>query len=502
MLARRDRSFSVLNAKISASPLPTQTLGGILTSQQQPSPSRDTILISHANPEDNEFTLWLALRLASEGYRVWCDLTKLLGGEVFWDDIEAVIRERAAKVLFVLSRSSNNKDGVLREIHLAQGIARKQKIKDFVIPLHIDDLPHGEVTIEVTRVNSIPFEHSWAVGLDLLLRKLSEDGVAKEPQFNATAVNEWWRSKFSAEDGLRREPEEHLSNWFPVTALPERVYFHWLARHGIGKIEASLEALPFPAFQEGTSLITFANAQDFDGKLGTNHYIAQTICERLEDVLAKDSHFYKSLHRILRLAWEQMLKERALPTYSMANGAKTFYFAKNQVPKDKVTFQGVDGAKTWRAMIGHSTRRNPKTGEVKTRIWHFGMEARPLLRPLTAFVLKPHVLFSDDGLKIWDKPKPMAAARRKQCASWWNDEWRDRTLAAMTFLADADGVVRIRLGSDQSLCVDSSPVRFISPVAYTDPQVLKEQVELADDYGRDRDEDEDEREFSEVLSEE
>ena len=80
---------------------------------------RDTILLSHANPEDNEFTLWLALQLANEGYKVWCDLTKLLGGEVFWDDIEAVLRQSAVKVLYVLSRSSNAKDGPLRELHLA-----------------------------------------------------------------------------------------------------------------------------------------------------------------------------------------------------------------------------------------------------------------------------------------------------------------------------------------------------------------------------------------------
>ena len=30
-------------------------------------PARDTLLLSHANPEDNEFTLWLALQLANEG---------------------------------------------------------------------------------------------------------------------------------------------------------------------------------------------------------------------------------------------------------------------------------------------------------------------------------------------------------------------------------------------------------------------------------------------------
>ena len=142
---------------------------------------RDTLLLSHANPEDNEFTRWLALQLANEGYRVWCDLTKLLGGEVFWDDIEGVIRERAAKVVYVLSRTSNSKDGPLRELHLAQSLAKREKLADFVIPVHIDDLPYSEVTIEMTRVNAIPFEKSWARGLGVLLQKLEEDQVPKAP---------------------------------------------------------------------------------------------------------------------------------------------------------------------------------------------------------------------------------------------------------------------------------------------------------------------------------
>jgi hypothetical protein len=185
---------------------------------------RDVLLLSHANPDDNEFTLWLALQLAKEGYRVWCDLTKLLGGEVFWDDIEDVIRQSAAKVLFVLSRTSNARDGALRELHLAQGLAKREKLKDFVIPLHIDDLPHNEVTIELTRINTIPFEKSWAAGFATLLKKLEEDGIPKNGHFNPTAVNQWWRTKFSAEVGVRRETEEYLSNWFHVS-LPESVYF-------------------------------------------------------------------------------------------------------------------------------------------------------------------------------------------------------------------------------------------------------------------------------------
>ena len=85
---------------------------------------RDMLFVSHANPEDNEFARWLALQLAKEGYPVWCDLTKLLGGETLWDDAEEAIRTRTVKFLYVLSEASNEKGGPLRELQVAQGLAR------------------------------------------------------------------------------------------------------------------------------------------------------------------------------------------------------------------------------------------------------------------------------------------------------------------------------------------------------------------------------------------
>ena len=36
--------------------------------------TRDAIFISHANPEDNEFTVWLGARLTAAGYEVWADV--------------------------------------------------------------------------------------------------------------------------------------------------------------------------------------------------------------------------------------------------------------------------------------------------------------------------------------------------------------------------------------------------------------------------------------------
>jgi TIR domain-containing protein len=186
-----------------------------MTERAQAAQQRNSLLLSHANPEDNEVTLWLALQLANEGYRVWCDLTKLLGGEVFWDNIEEVIKTRAVKVLYVLSRTSNAKDGPLKELHFAQGVAKREKLKDFVIPLQIDDLPHGDVTIEITRINTVQFERSWGAGLAKLLEKLEEDAVPKDPKFNRTAVNDWWRTQFSAQQGCGRSPKSTCRTGFP-----------------------------------------------------------------------------------------------------------------------------------------------------------------------------------------------------------------------------------------------------------------------------------------------
>ena len=216
----------------------------------------------------------------------------------------------------------------------------------------------------------MPFAQSWGAGLAKLLEKLEEDRVPKDLKFNRTAVNEWWRTQFSAEQGLRQEPEEYLSNWFPIT-VPTHIYFHSLSRRSIGKLEVP-PTLPFPAVEDGMFLITFAETSDFDGKLGPEMYIAKA-GEPLEvaGLLAEPkSTFGKHLFQLLRLAWEQMLDERKLPVYELANKAKCFYFPKDRVPNDKVFFTGVDGERTYRAMVGYQRGAEGHSCPHQTQLQH------------------------------------------------------------------------------------------------------------------------------------
>jgi TIR domain len=454
---------------------------------------RDTLLLSHANPEDNEFTLWLALQLASEGYRVWCDLTKLLGGEVFWDDIEGVIRDRAAKVIYVLSRTSNAKDGPLRELHLAQSLARREKLHDFVIPAHIDDLPYSEVTIELTRVNSISFEKSWAEGLATLLKKLETEGVPKAPGFNRAAVNDWWRSQFDAVHGVINEPEEVVSNWFKVENLPEILYEHRIMREKPGLLDFQMADLPHPGvWLNDLSLLTFAQADDFKTYLAPHFYVERSREIRVEDFVAgKDAlrDGPKYLAQLLRLAWDRALG-KSLPAYEVANGRFCYYFKKDAVPDDTIFFIGADGQKGHRGVVGYKTLPG-----ARLRYWHYALSGKPVIRPESLFMVKGHALFSDDGINLWSNRDQMAKARRNQCKNWWNDEWRDRMYAVISHLAGDREAVAFPLGATASFSLSKTPIPFESPVSYREPGGVLKDEDLGDyDF-----EDDDQEDFEQMA---
>ena len=83
---------------------------------------------------------------------------------------------------------------------------------------------------------------------------------------------------------------------------------------------------------------------------------------------------------------------------------------------------------------------------------------------------------------LYDRiPGHPSHARRNQCKTWWNDEWRDRILAVMAHLADENGHIQIPIASNRSLRVSSWPETFESAVTYADPEDFVKEEEM-DDY--------------------
>jgi hypothetical protein len=458
--------------------------------------NREKVFISHANPEDNELALWLALQLGNEGYPVWCDLTKLLGGEDFWKDAEVAIREQTIKFLYVLSKTSNTKRGPRQELQIAHNVLRDHpELGDFIIPLLIDDLPPREINIQLAPLTAISFYPRWRPGLGKLLTKLHEGRVQRKDNYSYSSVASWWRGSFDASEGISCDEEEYLSNWFQINMMPETIYFHHLNRDGVGSLDVPSE-LPYPAFQYNQYLVAFTKATDFNDALTDSVFISESHEFETEDFLkGKAANKFIALkqrrdfiYRLLRIAWEKMVREHNLPMYELANGRRCFFFTRGMVKDDEIHFVADDGKEHYRDIVGFRNAYDENDKIIATRYWHFGIQALPLVYPTYAFILKPHVLFSDDGITIWESKDKLHRARRSQCRNWWNPEWRDRMLATMNWIAGDTGRVRLKLGSEMNVDVSSRPLVMTNPVRAAEPE--RPYQVLADGYDEEQIEDE------------
>ncbi len=417
-------------------------------------PVRDTIFLGHANPEDNDFTTWLGLQLASHGYKVWSDVLKLTGGEDFWKNIETVLRTIAAKHLYILTRTSNTKQGCLDELAVSRSVRAKEQLGDFIIPLHLDSIPYNEMNIELARLNAIDFSKSWAAGLARLLKKLNEDGVAHNTNTPAV-VNAYWREHHSSTTGLRDEPEPYLTNFFPSTT-PESVHVHTLRKGAT----ISVDALSYPAIKHERSLVSFATADDLGADtVSTRTFtFADYAAGRTGDFAIHRAQAPRHVTDLLRRTWERHVASKGLRTHKLANDTLAAYHEADRGGGKTIPYRGTSGKQTHRAIVGYKTMQNEQR-----RYYHVAISAHAKLDPV-GFRILTHVLFSDDGKTIWTNDKAMHRARRSQCWDWWNDDWRDKLLASVQHLGDT-----IAFNSTETLTFSTAPTIMESPVAYSDP---------------------------------
>jgi hypothetical protein len=435
--------------------------------------ARDVVFVSHANPEDNRFAVWLALQLVREGYKVWCDETKLLCGDDMWSEIETIIRHEAAKFIFVGSRSSNRKPGVLKELHLATVVERAEKLDDFILPVICDDLPFSDLNIEVTRLLAASFRDGWAKGLSQILARLEKDGVPRSGP-GAAGISGWWRRRHDAFVSVKPVPEVCPTNWYPIRNLPERIVIAYPAtKSGYFGGEC-----PFPVVRFGEGIASLSpRLQPPLADYGT-----VTTLGRDDENGVPRAQIVRTVTELLRTAWERLCRDCGLQEQSLSQRRRCFLFTSGHVPGDQVTFADPAGKSRRRSVVGYKT-----VGE-KKRWWHLAVEARPILRPAPALALRLHILFSDDGNTIWSSEKRLHAARRSQGRSWWNDDWRDRGRGVMAWLAGGQPVLTLPIGANQILEIDAVPVNVVSPVSFTlssgedlDRQAETEEPEATDD---------------------
>jgi hypothetical protein len=427
--------------------------------------NKKLIFLSHANPEDNEFVLWLASRLTAMGYLVWSDVTQLFGAEKFWRDIEDAIRNRSAKVIVVLSRVSQTKDGVLNEIHTALAVEKKTGSDGFVIPIRIDNLPSTDITSVLIQKGYIDFYRNWADGIGKLLALLDKGNVPRGQSQNAREYSQWIDRLLAGPERVAREPQTIISNWFTFHSLPENLNFYRVPVPE-DQIRSRFESFIYPVYPYRDMIATFASLEDVNSFLPSWQVPARAYEIPLKAILNSEPHKLKALQwpessrmlfYMIRVAWGNAMREKGQRPYMMANGRQAWYPIDGYSADGWARFADMDGVSRRRRLVGKSGKRNV--------YWHFAMEPLPSIGRESHLVLKPHVVFTEDGKDPLASNKRMHSLRRSFCRNWWNARWRDLMLAYTSTITEEMQFIEIHGGTDQMIMVSPRPMVCDSPVS-------------------------------------
>jgi hypothetical protein len=415
------------------------------------SSQKDMIFISHAS-EDNEFTRWLALQLAKEGYGVWCDLTKLLGGEDWPNEINDALQARTQKFLFVLSKSSNQKHDPQGELTAAFNIIKRDKNPNFIVPLKIDDLDIANTDFRLQNVQAIFFNSSWAAGLSQLLDLLERDKITKNASFTPSSVNSWWRGFKAVDNAIRNTPEDLFSSRFRISSYPKSVFFHQVAKFPDVR-HSSIPIIPFKQY-----LLSFAEQDELHAKFNPVEIITSEAVDISSLVdgtsnLVEDSG--QGRHLVTRLFNKVLsigFRSKGLLYFGLAGKKDCFYFSKGILPNGTIIHTGEKKLspliKLWGKTLGER--------------WHWALRGWFESAPLWHFNLQYHILVSDASGEL--RPAPKRVFNR-----WNNSTWRDRLRAATLHLAAGQEEINISLGGTQHLCLDSTSLMFTSPITFIEP---------------------------------
>lgn len=447
---------------------------------------RNLLFIGHANPEDNDFTLWLYKKLLNEGYEVECDLSFLIGGEEdYWKSLQELLENRTLKYLLVLSKDTFKKQGVIDEWEQVKGIAKRYGLKDFIYVLKIDEVPF-DIRIGLTVKNHFRFDKSWMSGLKNVFKKLDSDNVPKKTMTGLT-LESWSKNRFSTFSGITDESELYFSNWLEIPNLPATLYFY--RYHNAQQAEAvQLEIKNYPVIRHDNYLITFSETlpiqfDKYDFEIPYKERIDVLTGNAYQRYESETFPIYEDLKRflvrILKESWNQYLQSLGLKMYELSQKTKCFYYVKDQLPKDKVFFE-YGGKTTYKQLLG----------DFFDTTWHYGISASILLNPVLCISLKAHLLFSDDGLSVWTNKTRMQRSRRAKGKSFFNKEWRGLMLGFIASLSEDKKSINIPITETRALELPITTIKFYSTIGYEEPKTSGRLIPV--DYDETQEDDNDE----------
>lgn len=434
------------------------------------STQRDHLFIHSAGEDDGGLAGWLTRKLTAEGYLVWCERVKLLGGETYPDDVDIAIRDRTFRFLGLYSRSSLRDPDVMRQRSLALSIASERQ-QDFLIPLDLDGVNLNQLDRVTSALNFISFKDNWAAGLKQLLEKLeSIDCPRLLPTGKRVAAE-----TFLDRDVLSAQKETVFSNCFRVLQIPSVIH-RFKALKAIPK--ERLEALKFDWSYRKVNSITFLSFHKPPASIAKEYDISERGGGLWAEVEKIDGIWSLNLaSELIRKALVVKCHQKGL---KYCPEAKLLYFPPGLVKNNRLNFtRPNDGSNTHVNTCG---RRTYRSGQSR---WEYRYSLAPtftvrqdLLDDFTV-LLRIRVRLSDTKGKAFTDKRTIVSRRKHLCKNWWNNHWLSRVFAVSQFLAD-DGKITISELHDAPIIIDAIPLHLNAPVGINEDALGAPSLERSD----------------------
>ena len=424
--------------------------------------TREHLFISYAW-EDGALAEWLTLKLTAEGYRVWCDRFKLLGGERWPEDVDNAIKTQTFRMIHLLSKYSLHKANPSKERQLALTISKKRS-KEFLIPLNLDDTRSIDLPWQLSDITYIPL-HNWGEGLGQLLKKLESCNAPRPLLGEGRRIA---AETFIPTDAVLKKGEILQSNCLPFERIPAIVKRFQLSR-SLSRIEEQelgdrwayykVDELRLLAFEQppirlpdkfiathagGTS---WGDVDKIDGIRSTN----------IVSSLLKKSVIKKCIEKGLKLQRE----------------SGVLYFPAGLLKKDRIKYVGYRRRKTWLSVV---TERQFPTGKI---FYHLAFVFWVRQDVLDGFVVQIKIrlhLIDWAGKEI---DAHVALRRRKKITkNWWNPHWLSRQIALRSFLSDGGDSIVIGDVPEEQVVLSVVPVQGEVPIAINEEFLKPLRLEL------------------------
>ena len=414
------------------------------------STNQDYLFISTVD-EDGVFADWLVRKLTAEGYLVWSERFKLLGGETYPDDVENAIRNRTFRFLGLYSRESLKNPDVRHQRSLALNIANERK-QDFLIPLNVDGVDQTQLDRGTRTLKFIPFQYNWAEGLKQLLKKLESINCPKSlPNGKRIAAN-----AFLGNDVRSDQKETLFSNCLQIRQIPEIIHLFTVE-----------EAIPNERLDELKSEWSYR-------KVNPNTFLSfyEPPASIMKGYRVTGGRGYlwqevkKPIHRIWPSHLASELIRKALIVKCHQKGLRycsetgQLYFPRDTDKSNRISFIQPDGKKA--NIAANGKRKHLSGSEYLYSLAPDFFVRQDLFDDFTVLV-RVRVRLSDTKGRPFSDPRMIVSRRKHLCKNWWNKKWFNLTLAVSQFLADGDKIT-IGESGEQQIIIDATPFCLDVPV--------------------------------------